>query len=43
MKSPALIKAYKAAKAEYEEHNRTDHIEYKKICQWLVKYGKEKR
>jgi hypothetical protein len=38
-----IIEAYKAAKAEYESHNRTDHIEYKKICQWLEKYGKEKR
>lgn len=31
----SLIEAYKAAKAEYESHQQTGHIEYKKICKWL--------
>lgn len=39
----ALIEAYRKAKANYEEMQRTDHTEYKKICQWLIKNDKEKK
>lgn len=42
-KPQSLIDAYKDAKAEYEVKQNTEHPEYAKICQWLEKYGKEKR
>lgn len=38
-----LIDAYKDRKEEYEFHERTDCAEYKKICQWLEKHGKDKK